>query len=86
MYCTVKLVSVATSIKQATFIKQACIHFPKKAKALKCTCLKQEQFDTFRRLLNSGWTVDIWETNMFFAIFAQKANFFLLFVRQKDEM
>ena len=34
---TVKPVLVATSIKQATCIKQACIQFPK----LKCTCIKQ---------------------------------------------
>ena len=36
---TVKSVLVTTSIKQAACIKQACIHFPKKADALKCTCI-----------------------------------------------
>ena len=39
--CTVKPVLVATSIKQATCIKQACIHVPKKENTLKCTCIKQ---------------------------------------------
>ena len=38
---TVKPVLVATSIKQATCIKQACIRFPKQAKTLKCAFLKQ---------------------------------------------
>ena len=38
---TVKPVLVATSIKQATCIKQACIQIPKQANALKCTCIKQ---------------------------------------------
>ena len=38
---TVKPVLVATSIKQATCIKQACIQFPKQANTLKCTCIKQ---------------------------------------------
>ena len=38
---TVKPLLVATSIKQATCIKQACIHSPKKANALNCTCIKQ---------------------------------------------
>ena len=37
----VESVLVATCIQQATCIKQACIHFPKKANALKCTCVKQ---------------------------------------------
>ena len=32
---------MATSIKQATCIKQACIQFPKQAIALKGTCIKQ---------------------------------------------
>ena len=41
MLNTVKPVLVATSIKKATCIKQACIHFPKKANTLKCTCIKQ---------------------------------------------
>ena len=34
-------VLVATSIKQATCIKQACVQFPKQANTLKCTCIKQ---------------------------------------------
>ena len=38
---TVKPVSVATSIKQAACIKQACSQFPKKQNILKCTCIKQ---------------------------------------------
>ena len=38
---TVKPVLVATSIKQATCIKQACIQIPKQANTLKCTCIKQ---------------------------------------------
>ena len=38
---TVKPVLVATSIKQATCIKQACIQFPKQTDTLKCTCIKQ---------------------------------------------
>ena len=38
---TVKPLLVATSIKQETRIKQACIHFPKEANSLKCTCIKQ---------------------------------------------
>ena len=38
---TVKPVLVATSIKQATCIKQACVQFPKQANTLKCTCIKQ---------------------------------------------
>ena len=38
---TVKPVLVATSIKQATCIKQACIEFPKQANTLRCTCIKQ---------------------------------------------
>ena len=38
---TVKPVLVATSIKQAICIKQACTQFPKKANTLKCTCIKQ---------------------------------------------
>ena len=37
----VKPVLVATSVKQAACIKQACIQFPKKANTLKCTCIKQ---------------------------------------------
>ena len=36
---TVKPVFVATSIKQATCIKQACIQFPIQANTLKCTCI-----------------------------------------------
>ena len=38
---TVKPVIVATSIEQATCIKQACIQVPKQANTLKCTCIKQ---------------------------------------------
>ena len=38
---TVKPVLVATSIKQATCIKQACSQFPKKLNTLKCICIKQ---------------------------------------------
>ena len=38
---TVKSVVVATSTKQITRFKQACIHFPKIANTLKCTCVKQ---------------------------------------------
>ena len=37
----VKPVLVATSIKQATCIKQACIQFPKQANTVKCTCIKK---------------------------------------------
>ena len=36
----VKLVLVATSIKQATCIKQTCIQFPRKENTLKCACIK----------------------------------------------
>ena len=36
---TTKPVSVATSDKQATCIKQACIHFLKKASILNCTTI-----------------------------------------------
>ena len=34
---------MATSVKQVTYIKQACIHFPKQANTLKRkhTCIKQ---------------------------------------------
>ena len=39
LHSTVKPVLVATSIKQATCIKQACIQFPKKANTLKFTCI-----------------------------------------------
>ena len=38
---TVKPVFVATSIKQATCIKQASVQFPKQANTLKCTYIKQ---------------------------------------------
>ena len=38
---TVKPVLVATSIKQATCIKQACSLFPKQANTVKHTCIKQ---------------------------------------------
>ena len=38
---TVKPVLVATSIKQATCIKQVCIHFMKKSNTLKLTYIKQ---------------------------------------------
>ena len=38
---TVKPVLVATSIKQATCIKQACIQISKQATILKCNCIKQ---------------------------------------------
>ena len=59
---TGKPVLVATSIKQATWIKQACIQFPQQANILKCTCFKQAPvFSRFwlpvRCLLNTGWTV-----------------------------
>ena len=37
----VKPFLVASCIKQATCIKQACIQFPKKANTLKCICIKQ---------------------------------------------
>ena len=37
----VKPVLVATSVKQVACIKQACIHFPKKANTSKCTCIYQ---------------------------------------------
>ena len=43
-WCRVKSVLVTTSInmiKQATCIKQAYIHYPKKVNKLKCTCIKQ---------------------------------------------
>ena len=36
---------MAASINQATCIKQACIHFPKRSNTLKCTCIKQEHFE-----------------------------------------
>ena len=42
---TVNPVLVATSIKQTTCIKQACICFPEKANTLKSSCLQQAQFD-----------------------------------------
>ena len=38
---TVKPVLVATSIKQATCIKQACVQFPEKANMLQHTCIMQ---------------------------------------------
>ena len=38
---TVKPVLVATSIKQATCIKQACSQFPRQENTWKCTCIKQ---------------------------------------------
>ena len=38
---TVKPALVATSIKQATCIKQALIQYPEMANTLKCTCIKQ---------------------------------------------
>ena len=38
---TVKLALVAISVKLAVYIKQACIHFTKKANTPKCTCIKQ---------------------------------------------
>ena len=38
---TLKPVLVATSIKQATCIKQASIQFLKQENTLKCTCIKQ---------------------------------------------
>ena len=41
LFVKVKPVLVALSIKHATCIKQACIHFLKKAHALKGTCIKQ---------------------------------------------
>ena len=37
----VKPILVATSIKQATCIKQAYSQFPKMENTLKCTCIKQ---------------------------------------------
>ena len=37
----VKLVFVATSLKQAACIEQACIHFPKRAKSLKSIYFKE---------------------------------------------
>ena len=40
-YNTVKPVLVATSIKQATCIKQASVKVPKGANTSKCTCIKQ---------------------------------------------
>ena len=39
--CTVKLVIVATSIKQATCIKQACIQIPKQASTLNVPVLSK---------------------------------------------
>ena len=41
LWYTVKPVLVATSIKQATCIKQACIQFSKQANTLKCFSIKQ---------------------------------------------
>ena len=38
---TIKPVLVATSIQQATCIKQARKQFPEQANVLKCTCIKQ---------------------------------------------
>ena len=35
----IKFILMVTSIKQATCIKQACIHFTNMANALKCTCI-----------------------------------------------
>ena len=40
-YTTVKPVLVATSVKQATCIKQAFVQFLKQADTLECTCIKQ---------------------------------------------
>ena len=40
---------MATSVKQATCIKQACIQFPEKENMLKCTCIKQAP------ALSSSW-------------------------------
>ena len=37
----VKTVLVATSVKQAACIKQACIQFPKQGNTPKCTCIQQ---------------------------------------------
>ena len=36
-------------IKQATCINQACVHTPKKANTLKCTCIKQAPVLTLLR-------------------------------------
>ena len=55
---TVKPVLVATSIKQATCIKQACVRFPKETKTLNSTCVKQAPIsDSQRPLLNTSCTV-----------------------------
>ena len=50
VHCTVKPVLVATSVKQAACIKQACIYVPKKDKYIETylykasTCLRQAHF------------------------------------------
>ena len=65
----VKPVLVATSIKQATCIKQACNQIPKQASTLKCTCIKQAPVLSKQILivpwclLNTGWTVFDWAFN-----------------------
>ena len=59
-----KPVSVATSVKQATCIKQAYIHFPKQAKTLKRICINQASvlnkrvLVSHRCLLDTGWTIN----------------------------
>ena len=59
---TVKPVLVATSIKNATCIKQTCNQFPEKENALKCTCIKQTPVLNkcsliIPKVLATGWTV-----------------------------
>ena len=46
---TVKTVLVATSIKQATFIKQACLQFPEDAKLTEILSMYQECIGRLRK-------------------------------------
>ena len=45
-------VKQATGVKQAICVKQICLHFPKKANALKCTFIKQAPVLSKRILLS----------------------------------
>ena len=63
---TVKPGLVATSIKQATCIKQAPIQFPEQANAFKCVPVLSKHLSSASRFLlslrclfNTGWTVHV---------------------------
>ena len=51
---TVKSVLVATSVKQATYINQVCINFPKWANTLKHTCINPVTLRKAKIVCNSG--------------------------------